>query len=246
MIPFERRKQILDELRKTEIVTVSNFMEVLKDTSESTIRRDLKALEDDGEIVLLRGGAAKLKTGSHEISFTSRNLLNTKEKEKIAQTAAKMVADGEVIYLDSGSTILRMVKYIKFKDIQIITANALVPQELEGAKARCILVGGDLITSTGSLLGSLTENTLRGMFFDKAFLGASGYSAEAGINTPDIREASKKQIVKGNSKNTYVLLDSDKAGISTLCKVFDLKDVSIICDKMTPELIEADRCIIAE
>lgn len=245
MIPFERRKQILDELQKTEIVTLPDFIKVLEGVSESTIRRDLKALEDDGEIVLLRGGAAKLKAGSHEISFTSRNLLNTKEKEQIAKAAADMVADGEVVYLDSGSTVLRMIKYIKYKDILIVTANALVPQELEGAKARCILVGGDLIISTGSLLGTLTENTLRGLFFDKAFLGASGYSLEAGINTPDIREASKKQIVKENAKETYILMDSGKAGISTLCKVFDLKDVTIICDKMTAELEEAGRCMIA-
>lgn len=246
MIPFERRKQILDELQKSEIVTLPDFIEVLKGVSESTIRRDLKALEDDGEIVLLRGGAAKLKAGSHEISFTSRNLLNTKEKEQIAKKAADLVADGEIIYIDSGSTALRMIKYIKFKDVLIVTANALVPQELEGAKARCILIGGDLVISTGSVLGSLTENTLRGMFFDKAFLGASGYSAGAGINTPDIREASKKQIVKANSKDAYILLDSGKAGISTMCKVFELKDVSIICDKMTPELQEAGRYMIAE
>lgn len=246
MIPFERRKQILDELQKKEIVTLPDFIKVLEGVSESTIRRDLKALEDDGEIVLLRGGAAKLKAGSHEISFTSRNLLNTREKEQIAKTAADMVADGEVVYLDSGSTALRMIKYIKYKDILIVTANALVPQELEGAKARCILVGGDLIISTGSLLGTLTENTLRGLFFDKAFLGASGYSLEAGINTPDIREASKKQIVRGNAKETYILVDSGKAGTSTLCKVFDLREVTIICDKETPELEEADRYIIAK
>lgn len=246
MIPFERRKQILDELQKSEIVTLPDFIEVLKGVSESTIRRDLKVLADDGEIVLLRGGAAKLKAGSHEISFTSRNLLNTKEKEQIAKCAAELVADGEVVYIDSGSTALRMIKYIKHKDVLIVTANALVPQELEGAKARCVLVGGDLVISTGSLLGPLTENTLRGMFFDKAFLGASGYSLEAGINTPDVREASKKQIVKANTKETFILLNSEKSGISTMCKVFELKDVFIIGDKLTPELAEAGKYLIAE
>ena len=128
MIPFERRKQILQALENSEVVTLTDFAQVLEGISESTIRRDLKVLSDEGEIVLLRGGAAKLKQGSHEVSFGSRNILSVKEKERIAQTAANLVADGEVIYLDAGSTALRMMKYLANKDVTIVTTNAMIFQ----------------------------------------------------------------------------------------------------------------------
>ena len=92
----------------------------------------------------------------------------------------------------------------------------------------------------------MTDSELENMYFDKAFIGASGFSLEAGINTPDPREAKKKQIVKKNSKETYVLMDSSKSGKSTLCKALELKEVTIICEKETPILLEAGNYLLAE
>ena len=139
-----------------------------------------------------------------------------------------------------------MVKYVKSKDITIVSTNALIAQELEGGRAKCILIGGELLLSTASLVGPMTDSELENMYFDKAFIGASGFSLEAGINTPDPREAKKKQIVKKNSKETYVLMDSSKSGKSTLCKALELKEVTIICEKETPILLEAGNYLLAE
>lgn len=246
MIPFERRRQMLQAFDNCEIVTLEDFKKILKGTSESTIRRDLKLLASEGEIVLLHGGAAKRMSGSYEVSFGSRSILNIKEKNMIAKYAAELVSDGEVIYIDAGSTALRMVKYLKNKDITIVSTNALIAQELEGAKAKCILVGGELLLATSSLVGPMTDSELQNMYFDKSFIGTSGFSKEAGINTPDPREAKKKQIVYNNSKRCYVLADSSKSGKSTLCKAMELKEVTIICEKDTPILQEAGNYLLAE
>lgn len=246
MIPFERRQQMLQALENSEIVTLQDFKEILGETSESTIRRDLKMLANEGEIVLLRGGAAKLMSGSHETSLGSRNILNVKEKDAIAKFAAGLVKDGEVIYLDTGSTTLRMAKYLKDKDITIVTTNALILPELENAKCKCVMIGGDLIIATASLVGPLTDTLLADMYFDKSFIGATGFSLQAGINTPDTREAKKKQIVKANSAKAYVLADSSKSGKSTFCKVFGLGEVTIICEKETPILLETQNYKIAK
>ncbi len=246
MIPFERRRQMLQAFDNSEIVTLDELKKILNGISESTIRRDLKALAREGEIVLLHGGAARKMSGSYETPVGSRNILNIKEKNSIAKYAAELVSDGEVVYLDAGSTILRMVKYVKSKDITIVSTNALIAQELEGGRAKCILIGGELLLSTASLVGPMTDSELENMYFDKAFIGASGFSLEAGINTPDPREAKKKQIVKKNSKETYVLMDSSKSGKSTLCKALELKEVTIICEKETPILLEAGNYLLAE
>ena len=125
-----------------------------------------------------------------------------------------------------------------------MSTNALIAQELEGARAKCILIGGELLLSTASLVGPMTDSELENMYFDKSFIGASGFSKEAGVNTPDPREAKKKQIVRKNSREAYVLADSSKSGKSTLCKALDLKDVTIICEKETSILQETGNYLL--
>ena len=90
----------------------------------------------------------------------------------------------------------------------------------------------------------MTDSELENMYFDKSFIGASGFSKEAGVNTPDPREAKKKQIVRKNSREAYVLADSSKSGKSTLCKALDLKDVTIICEKETSILQETGNYLL--
>ena len=109
MLPYERRQQILQMLDEKEFVTVEQIISGMEGVSESTVRRDLKAMADEGLLNLLRGGAAKVTEGSQDTIIHSRLILNTDAKEKIARYAASLVRDGEVIYLDAGSTPLRMV-----------------------------------------------------------------------------------------------------------------------------------------
>lgn len=246
MIPYQRRLQMLQLLEKSELVSLTDFCEALNGVSESTIRRDLKTLEAEGQITLLRGGGACLKKGSYEVPVNSKTIKNVNEKEIIAQYAASLVKDGESIYIDSGSTLLRMARLLTSKDITIVTTNALIFSEIQDMKMKCFMVGGEINFKTASILGTKTNSELSNMFFDKAFLGANGFSDRAGINTPDIREAEKKQIVRRNSAETYILADSSKSGKNTLCKVFELGEVPIICDKETDILISSGNYIVPE
>lgn len=246
MLPYKRRQQILQLLDQEDFVTVEQFKSSLEGVSESTIRRDLKAMDDEGIIVLMRGGASKVKESSQDTVIHSRLLLNTDAKEKIAHYAAGLVRDGETIYLDAGSTPLRMVKYLKDRPIKIVTTNLLIFQEMTGAKAECIVVGGEVLVSTGSAVGALTVSTLEDMFFDRSFIGATGFSRQSGVSTPELQEAQKKKVVKRNSAHSYVLADSSKAGKITMCKVFELSEVTIICEKETELLSECANYYIAE
>ena len=189
MIPYQRRTQMLQLLEKNEVVSLDSFCGELKDVSESTVRRDLKTLEAEGQIILLRGGGARLKKGSYEVPMNSKSIKNVNEKEDIARYAAGLVKDGESIYLDSGSTVLRMVKYLKNKDITIVTTNAMILSEIQETKLKCFLAGGEINVSSASILGTKTNSDLSVLYFDKAFLGANGFSDRAGISTPDLREA---------------------------------------------------------
>ena len=151
-----------------------------------------------------------------------------------------------MIYLDAGSTPLRMVKYIRDKNIKIVTTNLLIFQEMMDAKAECIVVGGEVLLDTGSAVGALTVSTLENMFFNRAFIGATGFSLQSGVSTPELQEARKKMVVKQNSRHTYILADSSKAGKITMCKVFDLSEVTIICEKDVELLHDCKNYYIAE
>ena len=246
MIPYQRRMQMLQLLEQSEIVSLSDFCDALKNVSESTVRRDLKTLEAEGQIILLRGGGACLKKGSYEVPVNSKSIKNVNEKETIARYAAGLVNDGESIYIDSGSTLLRMIRHLKNKDITIVTTNAMILPEIQESRLKCILAGGEINISTASILGTKTNSDLSNMYFDKAFVGCNGFSDKAGVSTPDIREAEKKRIVQRNATETYVLADSSKSGKNTLCKVFELGEVPIICEKETEALLASGNYIIAK
>ena len=244
MIPYLRKNKILDELEKKEIVYLEHFIDIMQDVSESTIRRDLKILANEGKIVLLHGGAIKLKKSSKEVPVVSKKFMNVKQKEKIAKYAASLVQNGETIYIDSGTTTGLMVKYLKNKDITMSTTNIHIVNQLEDTKFECILIGGEIIKNLGSTVGPLTDKELDEFHFNRAFIGANGCSEENGVSTYDLRETSKKRIVKKNSDNSYVLLDSTKIGNNAVCKVFEINEVSILTDKVSDALKKFDNFIV--
>jgi DeoR family fructose operon transcriptional repressor len=232
MIPYVRREKIMEELEKKDLMYIDDFVSIFEDVSESTIRRDLKNLEEENQITVLRGGAVKRKVNTFDLPVGTKKFLNLDEKERIAKFAASFVNDEEVIYIDSGTTCAAIVKYIKARDVRIVTSNILVLNELDNPNIiSCIIIGGDFNKILDSISGPLSDTTLKNLYFDRSFLGASGFGNEMGVNTPDFREASKKTIVNTNSKNCYVLADSSKYNKSTLCKAFELNQCILVTDK---------------
>lgn len=247
MIPYLRRKTILENLQKNEIVHIEDLVPFLEDTSLSTVRRDLKNLEDEGLIEILQGGAAKLiDKSSYDMPLSSKQQIHLTEKEIIGRKAAELIKDGEVIYIDSGSTLLQIIKYIKNLNIQVITSNTLILNLLDDVKFTCHMLGGEVSTELGSVNGSVTDNLLYDMYFDRSFIGVTGVSNISGVSTPDFREANKKRIVMEHSKHTYVLADNTKIGKNALCKCFDLNKCTLITDKPFGDIIDIENFIIAE
>lgn len=248
MIPYERRQQLLQILENNEFVSTERLIEAVEGASESTVRRDLKALADDGLITLLRGGASKVRrTGNMpDTKVDSKLILNVEAKERIARYAAGLVKEGEVVYLDAGTTPLRMVPYLRDKQITIVTTNVLIFQELAGTKADCIIVGGYVNVEMGSVVGDMTVSSLEGMFFDRAFIGITGIAPRSGFSTPDLKESRKKSVVKENSKNSYILADSSKVGITSMCKVFELDEITLVTEKEEGLPKECSKYLIAK
>lgn len=251
MIPYERRQKILQLLEGREVAQLDEFCEALPDVSSSTVRRDLKTLEAEGQIVTLRGGGARLAQNTYDVPVHSKSVQNVEAKEQIARYAASLVLEGEAIYIDAGSTALRMIPHLKGKHITVITTNALILTAIQEAgmtqaDITCRVIGGDLLFSTASLVGTTTNNQLKSYYFDRAFVGISGVSVVAGMSTPDDREAEKKLIIREHSKHTYVLADSSKLNITTLCRVYRLGEVTLITDIDDPAYSSYGNYIVAD
>lgn len=231
MIPYERQKKIIRILADKDLVKIDELQTQLPNISISTLRRDLKSLEANGKIEYLVGGAIKASMTTSELPMSQKTMLHDEQKKLIAVRAANEVTDYESIYIDSGSTSALLINCLLDRDITIYTTNTAVLNIAGDINATIIVLGGRYNSRISSLSGTLTENNLSGLYFDRAFLGVNGIDDERGVTTPDIAEATKKRLIKSNAKQTYLLCDSSKFHKISAVRAFDLNDVVLISDK---------------
>ncbi|HBO46797.1 MULTISPECIES: DeoR/GlpR family DNA-binding transcription regulator [Pediococcus] len=236
MIPYERQKAIITLLADKDLVKIDELHKDLPNISMSTLRRDLKALESSGDIEYLVGGAIKATVTSGELPMSKKSSLHEAEKKIIATRAADEVCDNESVYIDSGSNNALLLNQLLDRNITIYTTNTIIFNINWKFKASVILLGGRYDPEISSLSGTLTENNLSDLYFDRAFLGVNGVDDEKGITTPNIAEATKKRLIKSNAKRTYLLCDSSKFHRVSSVRAFDLKDVILISDKNDTKL----------
>ncbi|AMG51434.1 MULTISPECIES: DeoR/GlpR family DNA-binding transcription regulator [Enterococcus] len=243
MIPYERQEKILEALAQDELLKIEQLQSILPTVSISTLRRDLKELEKSGRVELLAGGAVKICSTASEMPIAAKAALYSQEKEAIATLAAELVHDGDVIYLDSGSTCTALLHKIINKKITIITTNTSVFTIQQETPAEILLLGGRYNPVISSLNGPLTDANLQTFNFQTAFLGANGIDAEKGVSTPNLVEANKKREILNNAKTAYLLCDSSKYGQVAAVKAFSTEDVVIISDAYNDKIGELTQII---
>jgi DeoR family transcriptional regulator, fructose operon transcriptional repressor len=229
VIRYERKQVIAGLLTTSDVAYIADLAKATG-VSDSTVRRDIDELVAEGKVVALRGGAVRLNQRMTELPTTVKALINKDEKTAIAAAAARQVTDGDTIYIDAGTTALQMIPFLKGLNLQVVTSNTHLLTLLPDPGIRITVLAGDYLPNTGSIVGSLTEDLLRRMYFDKAFIGASGVSTRSGINTFDVREAMKKQIVHANSDQSFLLVDHTKFGKSSLYQALEPSETVIVTD----------------
>ena len=234
MVPELRKEEILKSIKKRDISYIKDLAAELN-ISLSTVRRDVAALEQEGSVIVMRGGAVKYKAEDFDEPVVKKKLIHSEEKEIIARKAAALVEDGDCVYVDSGTTTVGMLKYLQGKRITIVSSSTELLDNLPVKNAKCILLGGEVRDDLESVLGALTEKMISDMYFDKAFIGANGYIPDGGIYTYDDREARKKVIVKDHSKAVYVLMDTSKKNKYAFSKVFDLGEAVLSTEEEDSE-----------
>lgn len=232
MLTEERHQHILERLEENDIVTINDLMTPLE-ASESTIRRDLQNLENQGLLVRIHGGAKKLQRLNFEAPMSEKAEKFHLEKKQIAKKAAHLITKENVIYLDAGTTTLAMIPYISTQDnIQVVTNSVKHATLLVERNIKTIILGGSIKLSTHAALGSFTIKQLEQFRFDQAFLGMNGAHLKAGFTTPDPEEAAIKKLAMSQSQQNYVVMDHSKFQQVTFTHVAPLKTATIITDSL--------------
>ena len=211
MIPYIRRKSILELMHNKEIVYIDEITEKVN-VSIATVRRDLKTLADENQIELLKGGAARIKQTNAEKSLTEKLELNKEEKELIGGYAATLVNDGQFIFIGPGTTENWIIKHLKDKDITVVTNGTYHVEELRKHNIQTVILGGDVKNSIAVIYGNQTYRQIKNMIFDKCFIGCSGFTIKLGASTSDSGVQEINKIAIANSKEVYIIADSTKLG----------------------------------
>lgn len=213
MLTEQRYDIILSLLEEKKSVTVTELKEVL-DTSESTVRRDITALDKAGRLTKVFGGAVaqRQEVTAYEPTVAQKSELNTQEKEKIARYAAELILPDDFVYLDAGTTTGLMLEFLRDTRAAFVTNAVSHAQKLAQMGVRVFLIGGELKSSTEAVVGSHAIRMLQSYHFTKGFFGANGITKREGLTTPDTNEAIVKTTAMEQCKDVYVLADSSKFG----------------------------------
>lgn len=244
MLTKQRQDLLLKLLEERGSITVSEAKELLS-SSESTIRRDITTLDQDGKLEKVFGGAvaAEQKMLTHEYTVAQKSELNRREKQKIARYAASLIEPEDFIYLDAGTTTAHMLDYIEEENVTFVTNAVAHAQRLAQRGMKVLLVGGELKASTEAVVGSQAMQTLQNYHFTKGFFGTNGVTPESGCTTPDSNEALVKQTAMGQCEKRFVLCDSSKFGHVSSVTFSAFSGAKFFTDRM-PEGYETYRNVV--
>lgn len=223
MIKDKRINKIEEYIIEHKSVSLDELMDVFK-VSKNTIRRDVQELVEKGDFKKVYGGVAvDDDTRTKLESFHDRQVRNQIEKEMIGKSAANYVEDGDIIFIDSGTTTIEMIEFIKNKQVTVIT-NSLdfIVRALPYENLNVITAGGILERKTNSFGSLKYMDILNAYNINKAFMASTGISLSNGVTNASPLESELKATIVNRSSKVFLLVDHDKFdkyGLMTYCRL---------------------------
>jgi DeoR/GlpR family transcriptional regulator of sugar metabolism len=230
MLQVERLEKIYEIVKQEKYCSISELAEKFN-ISKATIRRDLKILEDDNKVKNTRGGAMAENHGtSHEPPYTEKTNINKEEKILLAKGACRLIAEGETIILDSGTTIMEIANTMKqMNDITVATNDVMVACILaENPNISTTMIGGGIRKNYFSTSGLFAQETILNINADKAFIGVDAFDPAKGFMITNMEEVVIKRLMMEAAKQVIVICDHSKCENVAFIKLCGINDV----DKM--------------
>jgi DeoR family fructose operon transcriptional repressor len=239
MFAEERQQRIAERARTEGRVDVAALAAAFEVTTE-TIRRDLTALERQGVVKKVHGGAIPLERLGFEPTVAARDTVQTAAKERIAAAALAEVPEEGAILLDAGTTTARIAEALPQERELTVVTNSVPIASLLAAKSRLtvLLVGGKVRGRTMAAVDDWALRVLADTYVDVAFVGTNGISVERGLTTPDTGEAAVKRAMINAARKTVVVADHTKVGNDCLARfgTLDQVDVFVTDTGLDPDL----------
>jgi DeoR family transcriptional regulator, fructose operon transcriptional repressor len=238
MLAETRRKHLLDLITRRGFATLTEMVESLG-VSESTVRRDLEALDVAGGVKRTHGGAVCAAEGRAMPAFEERTTACVAEKRAIGRAVAALIEDNDTVLLDGGTTTLEVARALLGRPVQVVTNSLPIAQLLASSKeADLILIGGYVYPRTGVAMGPMAIASMKEIRVRKAILGAGGIVAEGVYNSNLLLVETERQMMECGQE-VLIVADHTKFGRLELAWLCSLGEVDrIVVDS---ELAEADR-----
>jgi DeoR family transcriptional regulator, fructose operon transcriptional repressor len=239
MLAEPRRRMLLDRISRQGFATLDELVKSLG-VSESTVRRDLEALDLAGVVKRTHGGAVFAAAEGRALPpFDERTASATLEKKAIGQAAASLIDDGDTVLLDGGTTTLEVARALLGRPVQIVTNSLPIAQLAASSKETdLILIGGYVYPRTGVALGPLAISMMQGIRVRKAILGAGGIVGE-GVYNSNLLLVETERAMMSCGQDVMIVADHSKFGrlsLAFLCGLDAIADLVV-----DPALAEADR-----
>jgi DeoR family fructose operon transcriptional repressor len=224
-LPAERHSRIRDLLEERHVLRVSTMSELLG-VSEVTVRRDLEALERQGILERIHGGAISSRRVRSEPRYIDAMTSHPEAKRQIGMAAAALVEQGDTLFMNGGTTTLEVFRHLN-GGVKVVTNHVGMALEAGERELELILVGGHYRAPSNSLVGPFATEALRRVHATKAFLGVEGVSVRSGATTPSAVEAETARLMIERTRGKVILVaDSSKMGTVADFLVAGLDEVS--------------------
>ncbi len=230
----ERQQRIAQYLQKVEFASLEELAKEV-DASESTVRRDLTALEATGLLKRTHGGARLLAPPTDEFTFSARDTHQLEEKELIGKACAELIKPGQTVIIDAGTTTYHVARYLEEKAPHIITNSLPIAQLFAGAnQLEVVVTGGVIYPKLGVLVGPLTVEAMKTMRADVAIMSGGGISLEGVSNSHGLLIDIQRAMLHAAQKVIFCF-DHTKFGRQSVLPLCGLDGIdTIVTDAKAP------------
>jgi DeoR family fructose operon transcriptional repressor len=222
-----RQLRIRGLLESQEFIDLATLCREL-DASESSVRRDLIAIEKEGLLKRVYGGAMAVEAHGHDLDFDWQSTRMAEEKRRIGAVAAGLIEDGQTVILDGGSTVACVARALKNRSLQAIT-NSLPIAELfaDSREIEVTLTGGYLYPRLRLMVGPLCEQMLSGITADVLIMGMGGVT-EAGFSNSNTLVVSHERKMIEVARKVIIVADRTKFGRASMIHLAPLEVADIV------------------
>lgn len=227
MLTRERKAKLLDRLAREGRIVASDVAGELG-LSEDTVRRDLRALAAEGKLQRVHGGA--LPASPALADFAGRQAVSGEEKAVLARRAARLIAPGQLVFLDGGTTSVALARALPADlAIRVVTHSPSVAVELAAHPlAEVALIGGRMFKHSVVAVGTVAANAIRRVRPDLFVMGVTGLHPDAGATTGDGEEAEIKALIAAQSAETMVLASAEKLGAASPFLIVPVGEIATV------------------